>query len=48
MNGKVTDEVVYLSAIEEGKHHIAQANVPLTKDGKFAEELVTAVIMATC
>jgi DNA-directed RNA polymerase subunit beta len=41
-NGKVSDEVVYLSAIEEGKHHIAQANVPLTKDGGFAEELVTA------
>ena len=31
---------IYLSAIEEGKHHIAQANVPLTKDGEFAEELV--------
>ena len=42
VNGKVTEEVVYLSAIEEGKHHIAQANVPLTKDGHFAEELVTA------
>ncbi|MGE3876169.1 MAG: DNA-directed RNA polymerase subunit beta, partial [Parvibaculaceae bacterium] len=41
-NGKVTDEVIYLSAIEEGKHHIAQANVPLTKDGKFEEELVVA------
>jgi DNA-directed RNA polymerase subunit beta len=42
VNGKVSDEVVYLSAIEEAKHHIAQANVPLTKDGGFAEELVTA------
>jgi DNA-directed RNA polymerase subunit beta len=41
-NGKVTDEVIYLSAIEEGKHHIAQANVPLTKDGKFEDELVVA------
>jgi DNA-directed RNA polymerase subunit beta len=41
-NGKVTDEVIYLSAIEDGKHHIAQANVPLTKDGKFEEELVVA------
>ncbi|TMJ37041.1 MAG: DNA-directed RNA polymerase subunit beta [Alphaproteobacteria bacterium] len=41
-NGKVTDEVIYLSAIEEGKHHIAQANVPLTKDGKFEEELIVA------
>jgi DNA-directed RNA polymerase subunit beta len=40
--GRVGDEVVYLSAIEEAKYHIAQANVPLTKDGGFAEELVTA------
>ncbi len=39
-SGKVTDVVVYLSAIEETKHYIAQANVPLTKDGKFSEDLV--------
>jgi len=33
----------YLSvAIEEGKHHIAQANVPLTKDNRFEEELIVA------
>ena len=42
VNGKVSSDVVYLSAIEEGKHHVAQANVALTKDGKFAEELVIA------
>ena len=42
VNGKVTNEVVYLSAIEEAKNHVAQANVALTKDAKFAEELVTA------
>ncbi len=42
VNGKVTNEVVYLSAIEEAKNHVAQANVALTKDDKFAEELVTA------
>lgn len=42
VNGKVSDEVIYLSAIEEGKHHIAQANVPLTKEGGFEEELVVA------
>ena len=41
-NGKVSKDVVYLSAIEEGKHFIAQANVALTKDNKFAEELVIA------
>ncbi len=39
-NSKVTDVVVYLSAIEETKHYIAQANVPLSKDGKFTEDLV--------
>ncbi|MEW5423371.1 DNA-directed RNA polymerase subunit beta [Amorphus sp. 3PC139-8] len=37
--GKVTDEVVYLSAMEEAKHHVAQANAPITDDGSFAEEL---------
>src|ERR1700742_5173495 len=35
-DGRVTDEVIYLSAMEESKYHIAQANVPLTKDGHFA------------
>ncbi len=41
-NGKVSKDVVYLSAIEEGKHFIAQANVELTKDNRFAEEMVIA------
>ncbi len=40
VNGKVTNEVKYLSAIEESKYYIGQANVALTKDGKFADELV--------
>ncbi|MGE4246505.1 MAG: DNA-directed RNA polymerase subunit beta [Parvibaculaceae bacterium] len=40
VHGKVTNSVVYLSAIEEAKHYIAQANVALTKDHKFAEDLV--------
>jgi DNA-directed RNA polymerase subunit beta len=40
VNGQVTNEVKYLSAIEEGKYYIAQANVALTKDGKFADEMV--------
>ncbi len=39
-DGKVTDEVVYLSAIQEGKYMIAQASAPLDKNGKFAEDLV--------
>ncbi len=40
-NAKVTDEVVYLSAIEEGKYTIAQANAKLDAKGKFIEELVS-------
>ena len=39
-NGKVTDKVDYLSAIEEGEFVIAQANSILNKDGSFAEEFV--------
>ncbi len=39
-NGKVTDEVRYLSAIEESKHHIAQANVALKKDGSFDDDII--------
>jgi len=42
IDGKVTNEVVYLSAMEEAKHTIAQANAELTEDGSFAEELVSA------
>ncbi len=38
--GKVTNEVKYLSAIEESKYNIAQANVSLTKDSKFADDMV--------
>jgi DNA-directed RNA polymerase subunit beta len=41
-HGKVSKDVVYLSAIEEGKHFIAQANVELNKENKFVEELVIA------
>src|SRR5690348_12826090 len=40
-NGKVTDEVDYLSAIEEGNYVIAQANSPLDKHGKFTEDFVS-------
>ena len=40
-NGKVSNEVVYHSAIEEGQYTIAQANAPLDKNGKFTEELVS-------
>jgi len=41
IEGKVSDEVVYLSAIEEGKYTIAQANAQLTPDGKFVADLVS-------
>ncbi len=40
IDGKVTDEVKYLSAIEEGKYTVAQANAPLDKNKKFSEDLV--------
>ncbi|MBL28210.1 MAG: DNA-directed RNA polymerase subunit beta [Rhodospirillaceae bacterium] len=39
--GRVTDEVVYLSAMEEGKYTIAQANAELTEDARFARDLVS-------
>ena len=41
VNGKVTKEIFYLSAIEEEKFTIAQANSPINKDGTFEEELVS-------
>ncbi len=40
-NGKVTDDVEYLSAIEEGQYVIAQANSDLDAKGGFVEELVS-------
>src|SRR5690242_10694768 len=40
-DGKVTKDIEYLSAIEEGKYVIAQANAELDKNGKFADELVS-------
>jgi DNA-directed RNA polymerase subunit beta len=41
INGKVTDEIEFLSAIEEGQYVIAQANAELDKNGKFKEEFVS-------
>jgi len=38
-DGKTTDEVVYMSAMEEAKHVIAQANIKLL-DGVIVEDLV--------
>ena len=39
---KVTNEVVYLSAMEEAKHTIAQANAEVNADGTFVEDLISA------
>ena len=40
-DGKVTNEIEFLSAIEEGKYVIAQANAELDKGGHFVDELVS-------
>ena len=40
-NGKVIENIEYLSAMEETKYTIAQANSKLDKNGKFTEELVS-------
>ncbi len=41
VNHKVTDEIEYLSAIEESKYVIAQANADLDAKGKFKDDLVS-------
>ncbi len=41
-DGKVTSEVIYLSAMEEQRHTVAQASAELNEDGSFAEEFVSA------
>ncbi len=40
--GVITDEVVYMTADVEDNYYVAQANEPLTEDGKFARKRVTA------
>ena len=40
VDGFATDEIDYLSAIEEGKYYIAQANTTLDSKGKLVDELV--------
>ena len=47
VKGKVTDEVVYLSAMEEARYIIAQANAKLDPNGTFAEDLSSAAMPAT-
>ena len=41
VDGKVTDEIDYLSAIEEGQYVIAQANTTLDGEGRLVDSLVT-------
>jgi DNA-directed RNA polymerase subunit beta len=40
VDGKLTDDVVYLSAMEEAKHFVAQANAELDSEGHFVDEFV--------
>jgi DNA-directed RNA polymerase subunit beta len=39
-DAQVTDEVVYMSATEEMRHTVAQANAHLTRRAKFENEMV--------
>ena len=39
--GKVTDEVRYLSAMDEGRYAVAQANAQLDKNNRFADDLIS-------
>ena len=41
VDGVVTDEVQYMSATEEMRHTVAQANAALDEDGKFINDLVS-------
>ncbi len=38
---KVVEEVVYLSAMDEGRYTIAQANAGLDKNGRFIDDLIS-------
>ena len=42
VDGRVTDEVDYLSAIEEGEFVIAQANASVDEEGRLTDELVSS------
>ncbi|OOC47781.1 MULTISPECIES: DNA-directed RNA polymerase subunit beta [Thioalkalivibrio] len=39
--GKVTEEIVYLSAIEESQYVIAQANAAMDEEGRLSDDLVS-------
>ncbi|OGT64476.1 MAG: DNA-directed RNA polymerase subunit beta [Gammaproteobacteria bacterium RIFCSPLOWO2_02_47_7] len=42
VNGVVTNEIEYLSAIEESEYVIAQANAALNEKGRFTDELISS------
>ncbi|MGS0741213.1 DNA-directed RNA polymerase subunit beta [Glaciimonas sp. GG7] len=42
VDSKITEQVDFLSAIEEGRYIIAQANATIDKSGKLSDELVSA------
>ena len=39
-DGRVTDEVIYLSAMEESRYTVAQANAAMDSRGRFTEDLI--------
>ncbi|MCR9258046.1 MAG: DNA-directed RNA polymerase subunit beta [Alphaproteobacteria bacterium] len=41
IDGKVVNDVIYLSAMEEGKYTIAQANAHLDEEGRFVDDLIS-------
>ena len=43
-NGKVTNDVVYMSAMEEARYRVAQANIVIGKKGEIEAELVNCRI----
>jgi DNA-directed RNA polymerase subunit beta len=41
-NGRVSDRITFLTAMEEEEHRIAQANAPLDSHGRFQNDFVSA------
>ncbi|MGL4976127.1 MAG: DNA-directed RNA polymerase subunit beta, partial [Bosea sp. (in: a-proteobacteria)] len=39
-DGQLTEDIIYLSAMEEAKYNVAQANVVTDKDGKLTDDLI--------
>ncbi|WP_435166211.1 DNA-directed RNA polymerase subunit beta [Falsirhodobacter sp. 1013] len=41
VDGQVTDDVVYISATEEMRHTVAQANATIDENGRFTSDLIS-------